>query len=664
MQFKCRQNLVFQRFYQIFNIEAEEDGGYSLKELTSIIHPHDRDALTFALDNIRTEKTDLYNTECRLISNDNQYVWVKCKGVLANIDDSMYLIGRVFHQEISHMYNPMTGLFNQFRLMSDLKAMYNGKISGYLMMFNIDDLSAINLNHGKNYGISLLKSIASFTEDIPKVSAVYHTERSYFTAILDTNNKDDVTQIYMSIRNAVKDKCTISAGVVPMNKDFFPDENSLYDSVKLVAYKTKEDDRNSLRFFEEEEFYKAISSASLLDELQQSVSNNFAGFSLVYQPQFVSNIYSLFGAETLLRYTSRSGKRIFPDEFIPILENSKLIVPVGMWVLKTALNQCKIWQKSLPNMHISVNFSMVQLRDESIVESIIETIRKLGLSGECLTIEITESIPAHEMDLITSIINQLKAHGIQFAIDDFGTGYSNLGYINQMNVDEIKIDRMFVKDIDKSLHNCGVISQTIELAKQNSMRVCCEGVETSKELSVLETYSPHLLQGYLFDKPLIAEEFTSRYFYSDLVDFSNRESFIKELTLSSSNSSTIKFNHKDILRDTNMGLWVMHKTNNNQNTELFFDETMERIMGLEEKLSPDKYYEFWHSRIRSDYVKYVDENFDLMTTLDKVVQLEYPWEHPELGEVIVISNGKVTSKTDEALVIEGYHRIMSNIKEA
>lgn len=654
----------FSDFDKIFDVKIDKDRGISLDNLINIVHPFDRDSLKLSMEDVKTGKSDTYNSECRLMNKDNEPVWISCKGIALKIDNKLYVTGRMSHQELSHMFNPLTGLFNQFRLMADLKEMYKGDIAGYLMMLNIDELSAINLNHGRNYGNALLKTIATFIEELPKVNAVYHNERSYFTIIIDAKTKDEVTEIYASIRDAVKDKCTISAGVVPLSKEFFSDENSLYDSLKLIVNKTKDYGRNSLLFFEEEEFQKVMSSASLLDELQKSVSENCSGFSLLYQPQLLSNIYSLYGAEALLRYTSKSGKKIFPDEFIPVLESSKLIIPVGMWVLKTALNQCKIWQKSIPNMHISVNFSMVQLRDESVVDDIVCALNEAGVAGECLTIEITESIPIHEMELVLSIIHQLKAKGIQIAIDDFGTGYSNLGYLNQMNVDEIKIDRMFVKDIDKSLQNCGVISQAIEFAKQNAMRVCCEGVETTKEISVLEMYSPHLLQGYLFDKPLTPDEFTCKYFDPTSVDYLNKQSFIKGLTLARNKSNKVQFNHKDILRDTNMGLWVMHKTNNNQNIELFFDETMERIMGLEEKLTPDKYYEFWHSRIKSDHVKYVDENFDLMTTLDKVVQLEYPWEHPTLGEVIVRSNGKVTNKSDNAVVIEGYHRIMSNIKEA
>lgn len=661
----CKKTVwFFSDFHEIFNVKSDADGGISLNNMLNITHSIDRDTLQSAMEDIKSGKTNLYNVECRLINKNNEPVWISCKGVAHTIDNELYVTGRMSHQELSHMFNPLTGLFNQFRLMSDLKELYKGDISGYLMLLSIDELSAINLNHGRSYGNALLKTIASFMEDLPEIDAVYHNERSYFTSIINTDNKNKVTEIYTAIRNAVKDKCTVSAGVVPMNKDYFSDENSLYDAAKIVSNKTKDHGRNTLLFFEEEEFKKTMSSASLLHEMQKSVSQDFAGFNLVYQPQLMSNIYSLYGAEALLRYTSESGKKVFPDEFIPILENSKLIIPVGMWVLKTALNQCKLWQKYVPNMHISVNFSMVQLRDESIVDDILRTLHETDMPGECLTIEITESIPIHEMELIVSIIKQLKSNGIQVAIDDFGTGYSNLGYLNRMNVDEIKIDRMFVKDIDKSLQNCNVVSQAIEFAKQNAMRVCCEGVETAKEVSILEMYSPHLLQGYLFDKPLTPEEFASKYFDHASEDYLNKESFIKELTISRNKSASVQFNHKDILRETNMGLWVMHKSHNNQDVRLFFDETMERIMGLEEKLTPEKYYDFWHSRIKKDHVKYVDENFDLMTTVDKVVQLEYPWEHPTLGEVIVRSNGKVTNKTDNAVVIEGYHRIMSNIKEA
>ena len=660
----CEEKIWYYGDFDLhFKVKKEEDGGIILENLLNIVHPHDRDSLNSDLEDIKKGNKDFHDMEYRWMNKDNYPVWINCKGSVVRTEDCHYMIGRVSRQTLSNMFNPLTGLFNQFRLMVDLKEMYKGDLSGYLMMLDIDDLSAINLNHGRSYGDLLLKTIGSTLEEIPGISAVYHNERNYFTVIIDTKDKQDISDIYQSVRCAVKDKCTVSAGAVPLSKEFFSDENALYDAAKLIISKAKLDGRNNLRFFEENEFHKAISSASLLDELQASVSEDCVGFTLLYQPQFLSNVYSLYGAEALLRYTSKSGKKIFPDEFIPLLESSKLIIPVGLWVLKTALNQCKEWRKSIPTMHISVNFSMVQLRDESIVTDICNILDETGMNGDCLTMEITESIPIHEMDMVVSIMTKLKTRGIQFAIDDFGTGYSNLGYLNRLNIDEIKIDRMFIKDIDKNMSNCGVLSQTMELAKKNAMRVCCEGVETTKELSIIEMYTPNLLQGYLFDKPLSDEEFTKKYFDETSEEYADKEAFVNALSYAKNNLNTIHFNHKDILRETNMGLWVMYVKPDQNNTELFFDETMESIMGLTEILTPEEHYEFWHSRIREDYVKYVDENFNLMTTLDKVVQLEYPWNHPTLGEVIVRSNGKVTNKSDKTSVIEGYHRILSNIEE-
>lgn len=647
-----------------FHAKKDSDGGITFDNLANIIHPHDRSSLRSDLEHIKNGKQNSHNMECRWMDKNNHPVWMSCKGSVVKEDQLHYMIGRVSRQELSNMFNPLTGLFNQLRLMADLKEMYKGDISGYLMMLDIDDLSAINLNHGRSYGDLLLRTIASTLEDLFEINAVYHNERNYFTAIIDSNNKQNVTDIYLSVRAAVKDRCTVSAGAVPLSKEFFTDENALYDAAKLIISKAKLDGRNTLRFFEENEFQKVISSATLLDELQTSVANDCSGFSLLYQPQILTNVYSLYGAEALLRYTSKSGKKIFPDEFIPLLENSKLIIPVGLWVLKTALAQCKEWIRSIPTMRISVNFSMVQLRDESVVTDICDILDKIGIAGDHLTIEITESIPIHEMDMVISVMTELKAKGIQFAIDDFGTGYSNLGYLSRLNIDEIKIDRMFIKDIDKNMSNCAVLSQTMELAKKNATRVCCEGVETSKELSIIEMYSSDLLQGYLFDKPLSGEEFSAKYFDESSPEYADREAFINALRFTKNTVNTIHFNHKDILRDTNIGLWVMHVKPDNKNTELFFDETMESIMGLTEKLSPEEYYEFWHNRIREDYVSYVDENFALMATINKVVQVEYPWNHPTMGEVIVRSNGKMTKKSDKVSVIEGYHRIFSNIEEA
>ncbi len=637
----------------------------TLADVMKIVYPADRNALDKDFKEIAECKKDVHNMEYRWINRKGQAVWISCRGKVIKDSDGkpFIMVGRVSESALKHMYNGLTGLFNQIKLMSDLKEELKQKSRGYLMMIDIDELSAINLSRGRTYGDELLKCLAENLEKIAVGGRVYHTERNYFAVYLNVDSEQEVQNIYAEIRNVMKDKCTLTAGVVPMDASIFVDENNLYDSAKIILRKAKDKGKNNLEFFTSEEIKQKISSVELLDELQESVNNNFEGFYINYQPQLRAGSYKLYSAEALIRYNSKSGKRIFPNDFIPLLEQSKLIIPVGLWVLETALLQCKEWRKHIKNMRISVNFSMVQFRDKYVVENVLSTLKKTGMPGDALTIEITESISMYEIEHFSNIINHLKSAGIQIAIDDFGTGYSNIGYLKQLAIDEIKIDRMFVQGIEEGTYNYKIISNTLDFAKMNSIRVCCEGVETARELTILESRSPDLIQGYLFDKPCEAIDFEAAYMNTDSDEYKKRADFIRDLYYHKERESIIRFEPRDVLRETNVGLWVIRINEKEQYFEMHADDTMERIMGVDRKYTPQECYDFWYSRIKKEYVDYVQKNVQLMMELNKVVQLEYPWLHPTLGEVTVRCSGKRVKDCDGMIVLEGYHRAMSDVEE-
>lgn len=647
-----------------FSIDIDENGTNTTDKFIAVVHPNDREVLLNDINDIRQGKKDFHNIDYRLINKNGKSVWVSCRGaVIRDLNGNpLIMIGRISREALAHMYNPLTGLFNQIKLLSDIKIELPQRKSGYIILVDIDDLSAINLTHGRAYGDDLLITIASLMEKIPSISKVYHTERNYFAGIVEVETDDNIREIYSFLCDSLSEKCTITTAALPYSSEIFSDEDTLYNALKLVMSKAKDNGRRSLKFYKDEEFKQKITSVSLLEEFQESVNNNFEGFYLNYQPQVTSSDYKLFSVEALLRYTSKSSGRIFPDEFIPLLESTKLIIPVGLWVLKTALLQCKEWRKYIRDLHISVNFSVVQLRDKNIVSDIFRVLDETDMNGDCLTIEVTESIPADGKSWFISIISELKKRNIQIAIDDFGTGYSNLGYLRDMEIDEIKIDRMFIKDIEKDTYNYRLVENTISFAKTNSIRSCCEGVETPKELAFLESSSPDIIQGYLFDKPCFPEEIYESYMDPESAKYKTRIEFLKALAEYKSQTSPITFNPKNILRDTNVGLWIIRTSHEKGINELHIDDTMETIMGIDKKLTPSECYKFWHDRIREDYAEYINENLLLITTLDKVVQLEYPWNHPTMGEVMVRSNGKLTKREDDFVIIEGYHRILSNIK--
>lgn len=637
----------------------------STPEMLKIIHPADRAAVLASLTDIKNGKKDTHNMDYRWINRKGEKVWINCHGTVVkdNNNQPYLMIGRVSEENLRHLFNPLTSLWNKNKLREDLKEKLK-ESKGYLMFLDVDGLAAINLSHGREYGDLLLKEIAELCENLDRVNKAYHIDHNYFALVLDVESEDEVREVYDTVKEIMLEKCSFTSSAVPIDKSLFFDETQLLDSINMTLKKAKALSNNRIEFFSSEDLSKKITALALLEELKASVENNYQGFEIYYQPQLKSGNYDIYGVEALLRFKSETRGQVFPDEFIPVLEQSRLIKDVGLWVLREALKQCKEWRKSLPNLRVSVNFSALQFEDANLAEKVIKVIRNIGLPSEALTIELTESMELHSSEQLINTIKYLKGYNINLAIDDFGTGYSNLGYLNQLNVDEIKIDRVFVSGVEKDTYNHKLISNVIEFAKVNSIRTCCEGVESTRELVTLEVLLPDIIQGYLFDKPNTPEKIEKTYIDSSADEYKKREEFVNKLYKFKEKMGVIHFNPKDILRENEVGLWKMRIGVNNNHFELHIDETMEKTLAFDMKYTPKECYDYWSSNIHPDYRNYVNENIEKMMYSEKAVQIEFLWSHSNLGDVKVRFSGKRVNNSDGMIVLEGYQRIITDIAGA
>ena len=399
----------------------------------------------------------------------------------------------------------------------------------------------------------------------------------------------------------------------------------------------------------------------LLDKLKKSINNNYSGFYLLYQPQINTKDLTILGVEALLRFKTEDSKIISPLDFIPILEETGLIHEVGMWVLETALKQLKNWNTALPNLRISVNFSSIQLTNKKIVEETLELLKKYEIQPNKLTIEITESATIDNIENYKQIFDDFEDEGIQISIDDFGTGYSNLGYLKKMSVNEIKIDRMFVKDIQPNTYQYNLIKSVTNFAKENKFLVCVEGVENTDELKIIESLNIDIYQGYLFDKPCTVEEFQNKYIDSTTKEFKERTEFVDYLKYKKETSSLITFNPKDLLAEINIGLWILRNNRKNLQGELFADTTMKKLLGVDNDTTPKECHSFWANRIIEEDKPLIDSMFHNMIKNGKLIQSEYSWNHPTRGIVKVRSSGRCIEKTENIIIFEGIHRIVDDM---
>ena len=311
---------------------------------------------------------------------------------------------------------------------------------------------------------------------------------------------------------------TASAGIVLYPKDGSELGELLTKSQLALQYAAQQG--NSYRYFDWRAARRKVSRDIIRLEADLRVAIEKNQFQLYYQPQVDLETGRLTGTEALIRWQrpdradSSEFHTVSPMDFIPVAEESGLIIPIGHWVLKEACRQAKLWQEEgYPPVTMSVNVSVVQLQQQNLVEQIQEVLDETGLAAEWLELEITESVVADDFERITAVLEKLKALGIHVAIDDFGTGYSSLSYLTRLPLDKLKIDQSFVRTTDQQ--SWAIVRAVVQLARSLKLKIVAEGVETMENMHRLRDLGCHVGQGYYFSRPVPESEFVE-YIKEDL----------------------------------------------------------------------------------------------------------------------------------------------------
>jgi EAL domain-containing protein (putative c-di-GMP-specific phosphodiesterase class I) len=301
---------------------------------------------------------------------------------------------------------------------------------------------------------------------------------------------------------------TCSAGISLFPQDG-TDVETLLKNADAAMYRAKEHGRNNFQFYTAEMNKLVTERVSLESSLRRALERN--EFILHYQPKLDLRTGAIVGVEALVRWQHPEMGLLQPDRFIPLAEETGLIVQIGEWVLRTACAQARAWQDAaLPPVTMSVNLSARQFRHEALFKSVARILSETGLRPDHLEIEITESMVMHNADAAISILKGLRELGVHLSVDDFGTGYSSLAYLKNLPIEILKIDRSFVKDINgaSSKKDGGEIAQAIiSLGHSLKLKVIAEGVEEESQLDFLKANRCDEAQGFLFAKPMPPEEF-------------------------------------------------------------------------------------------------------------------------------------------------------------
>lgn len=494
-----------------------------LEEHRKFVYPDDFKMLVDDLGQlIRGEKKE-HNLSYRWLSVDGSPIWINCRGrLISDSNGRPYLIIGCIN-EIGKRQNAdnVSGLLSSVTLKERLSR-YDRLPDGYVLRIGIDDFKIVNERLGQDYSDHLLRNVAECIEkSLNKAQRVYRIDGDEFI-IFDLNGgtMSDAHILYHKIRSGVdrhieennyKALYTISGGVIESSYFDTADYEYILKLTEFALSMAKLRGKNQLYYFSSDDYTTFLRKRMLRIALRESVDNNFQGFELYYQPIVSVGSEKLYAAETLLRYTLNTGERVSPGEFIPLLEESGLIVPVGKWIIKGAVSTCKEFQKKLPDFHISINLSYIQLLKSPVFGEILETLDTTGLSPDSLIVELTESGQLDNSLSIRNVWDKLKKLGVRLAIDDFGTGYSNLGNINNLKPDIVKLDRSFTIKALQNEYDHQLMIHIIYMIHSIGLKLVVEGIETKDELSRIAALEPDFIQGYYYSPPCSKDDFRKKF---------------------------------------------------------------------------------------------------------------------------------------------------------
>lgn len=490
------------------------------------VYEEDIEMLEADLEKVMSGEKLEHNLTYRWMSVDGEPIWINCRGrIIIGADGKpQFLVGCINEVGTKPIADNVSGLLESFAIKDAWNQQHNTMTNGFVLRIGIDNFKTINEKLGVEYGDFIIHEVANCILDcIHEGQMVFRVVADEFL-IIDTagGTAKDAKALYRKVRNGVdhlirrdnyKAFFTISGGVISGETLGQVDYNELLKYTQFALSEAKARGKNQVYYFQVEDYEKFLRRRKILVELRKAVSNDFEGFDVFFQPIITRGGKDLYAAESLLRFWTSEKEIVSPVEFIPILEESGLIIPVGKWVLHRALEMCVKCREKRPDFKVSVNLSYIQILKSNFFKDVTEALEQYKLRPDSLIIELTESGYVENSPVVRKLWEQLKDRGVLIAIDDFGTGYSNLQSIGNMMPDIIKLDRGFTVKALNNNYEYQLMNQIIQLIHSVDLKVCVEGVETMEELTEIERLSADCIQGYYYGKPCEKQAF-----YKDFVE--------------------------------------------------------------------------------------------------------------------------------------------------
>ncbi|MBV1931165.1 MAG: EAL domain-containing protein [Porticoccaceae bacterium] len=515
----------------------------------NIIHEDDRHQFRAEIDTNRLE-TKPWLLECRIVTAADDVRTIKVSGESRRNEanqSSKWLMGTLLditeqrrsEETIRRMafYDDVTGLHNRIAFVDELELVLNlhKRMDATLavLYMDLDEFKRVNDSLGHHVGDNLLKQFADrLNEDLRASDLLARGGGSAvlarlggdeFTLFLSgLRDKADASLVAQRIHDNLEQPFLLRANSSDETFDsheiyittsigiaLYPDDgqnaDELLKNADTAMYAAKRAGKNGHRFYINEMNERALERLEMEGRLRSAPDRQ--EFSLHYQPQLELATGKLVGVEALLRWKNAELGNVSPGDFIPLAEETGQIISIGSWVLEEACRQATEWlAQGLPSLRVAVNLSGIQFRHGRFEEEVAEVLKKTGLSPELLELELTESIIMGEVEQNIAALCKLKSMGVMISIDDFGTGYSSLSYLRRFPIDSLKIDQSFIRSLETDLNNVAITNAIIAMGHSLGFVVVAEGIETKQQLEFLKTQGCEIGQGYLFSKPVPAEQ--------------------------------------------------------------------------------------------------------------------------------------------------------------
>ena len=490
------------------------------------IHPEDKADYRQSIDAIFSGENGGHDMQYRARTTDGDYVMCTCKGVVIIGPDGKpdYFAGSIKNHGLKSYIDTVTGLRTLYGFFEDLRSIFWKKEESVILQIGVTGFSNINDVYGYSFGNKILAQFGRKVQDMfGEDGVVYRMDGTKMVIVTHTLSANQMAVIYKELQEKISRNFYVDGEVVTLSlngglvivDNFEINDKTVYSCLKYAYRESKNRKMGDLVVFHDMISYDNRQAIEKINVIRNNVSEDCSGFFLCYQPIMHASSENLKGMEALVRWKSDTYGTVPPNQFIPVLEQDALFPTLGTWILRQAMTDGLKFLEKYPDMIMNVNLSYAQMEKDGFIDEVLDLLKETGFPAGNLCLEITERCRLLDMDLLKDMVNIFRNNGIKIALDDFGTGYSSLGILRELPVDTVKIDREYVKNVEKSMADQNTVKYIADLADAFSAEVCVEGVETEDMKDFIKQYKVSSLQGYYYSKPIPPDEFLAMEFVAD-----------------------------------------------------------------------------------------------------------------------------------------------------